>query len=84
MNYTVVWKHEAEDELADFWLMATERQAVADAAYRLERELGNDPLTAGESRDATTRVAFDGPLGVFYEISDADRLVTILKVLRTK
>jgi hypothetical protein len=36
MNYTVVWKHEAEDELADFWLAATDRQAVADAAHRLE------------------------------------------------
>lgn len=81
MNYTVVWKREAEDELADFWIAAPDRQLIADAAYRLERSLGEDPSALGESRNATTRVAFDGPLGVFYEVSDDDRLVTVLKVL---
>jgi hypothetical protein len=84
MNYTVVWKPEAEDELAEFWMTATDRQAVADAAYRMERALGDHPLSTGESRNATTRVAFDGPLGVFYEVSDADLLVTILKVIRAR
>jgi hypothetical protein len=82
MNYTVVWKREAEDELADFWMAAIDRQSIAAAAHRLERALGDHPLTIGESRNETTRVAFDGPLGVFYEVSDADRLVTVLKVLR--
>jgi hypothetical protein len=82
MKYTVVWKREAEDELATYWMAATDRQSIAEAAHRLEQALGDRPLAIGESRNAATRVAFDGPLGVFYEVSDADRLVTVLKVLR--
>ena len=81
MSFTVVWKPDAEDDLADRWLTTVDRSAVADAANHLEQTLATDPLAAGESREGMTRVAFEGPLGVVYDVSEADRLVTVLQVL---
>ena len=80
MKFTVTWKADAQDELADLWMRSVDRQAVSDAAQRLERMLGNDPLNVGESRSGVTRLAFDAPLGVMFDVSIDDCLVTVLHV----
>jgi mRNA-degrading endonuclease RelE of RelBE toxin-antitoxin system len=80
MNYTVGWKTDAEEELADLWMRDPNRQAVNDAAKHLEELLGDDPLNVGESREGLIRIAFEKPLGVIFDVSPDDRLVTVLHV----
>lgn len=81
MKFTVVWKPDAEGELAEFWMNKPDRHSLAAAANRLEALLADDPLNAGEGRSGTTRIVFDGQLGLVFDVSEADRLVTVLQVL---
>ncbi len=80
MRYTVTWHPDAEDELADLWMRSADRQAVTDAARRLDQLLGNDPQSVGESRRGISRIAFDDPLGIVFDLLEDDRLVTVLQV----
>ncbi len=80
MRYTVVWRPIAESRLAELWIESPDRQAIADAADYLDAMLRRDPHSIGESRAANTRVAFQGPLGLLYEIHDDDRTVAVLNV----
>jgi hypothetical protein len=82
MRYTVVYKPSAEQELAQSWMAAPDRQAVTEAANRVDALLATDPLGCGESRSGATRVLFEPPLMVFYEVREEDRLVEVLKVRR--
>jgi hypothetical protein len=83
MSYTVVWKKKALDRLAEIWLAASDQSDVSDAANGIDQHLANDPWTHGESRDQDVRVFFVPPLAVLYSISDADRLVEVLRVWRS-
>jgi len=80
MSHTVVWKPAAEDELAQFWADAADRAAVADAANEIDRLLRASPHDQGESRSDSMRVMFVHPLGVFFHVSEEDRLVSVLRV----
>jgi hypothetical protein len=79
MSFTVEWSKEAEDELARIWLNAADRQAVTDAARKIDAVLRVRPASSGESRDPGQRVVFELPLAVLYELSDK-RLVKVLVV----
>jgi hypothetical protein len=48
-------------------------------ADRLETLLADDPLNVGESRQDLSRIAFEKPLGIIFDVSPEDRLVTVLK-----
>ena len=80
MNYKVVWKKSAEDRLAEIWLSASDRNAVSDAAYLIEKRLAANPLNVGESRDGDIRIAFEGPLSMLFVIRDQKKLVRVLAV----
>ena len=82
MKYTVAWKPSAEKELARLWLAAPDRTAVSAAANRIDALLGSNPGAQGESRSGATRILFMSPLAVFYEVSEQDRFVDVLKVWR--
>lgn len=81
MNYVFEMAPAAEDQLAAAWLAAPDRDAVAAASFRIERELGRRPLTIGESRTSSVnRTYFDHPLGVEYEVIEDDKRVRVLRV----
>jgi mRNA-degrading endonuclease RelE of RelBE toxin-antitoxin system len=80
MTYTVTYKPSAENELAELWLNAPDRQTVADAANRIDSLLGANPHNQGESREQQTRILFERPLAVQFEIHDANRVVEVLKI----
>jgi hypothetical protein len=80
MNYTVTYKPSAEQELAGLWITTPIRQAVTDAANRIDYLLRIDPHHQGESREGNVRIAFERPLAVQFEIHDHDLLVEVLKV----
>jgi hypothetical protein len=80
MSYTVTWHPDAEDELADLWMRSADRHAVNVAARRPDQILINDPLSVGESRRGVSRIAFEDPLGIIFDVFEDDRLVTVLHV----
>lgn len=81
MNWTVIYRPDAADDLATIWLNATDRQAIADAANSIDRQLGMAPLTAGESREGNNRILCEGPLAVFYDVDVQDRIATVWAVV---
>ena len=82
MKYTVVWRPTALQRLADLYNNAADRQSVTSAANHIDKLLGRDPLAQGESRGGPTRILLIEPLGVYYDVSEDDRLVTVWAVWR--
>jgi plasmid stabilization system protein ParE len=80
MTFTVTYKPSAEHELADIWINASDRQAVAAAANRIDQLLRTNPHQQGEARDENIRVLVERPLAVQFEIHDEDRWVEVLRV----
>jgi len=80
MRYTVTWKPSVEQRLADIWITAPDRRAVADAVNVIDKSLRFDPHNQGESRDSTTRILIVLPLAVVYDVRTEDRLVEVLSV----
>jgi hypothetical protein len=78
MNYTVLWSPTAEQELADLWLQATDRDPVTRAAHAIDQRLQTDPENEGESRPGDRRVLFVPPLGVIFFVRPDDRCVDVL------
>ena len=83
MTYTVVWTPSSQGDLATLWLSASDRNAVAAASDYFDEQLRVDPYADSESRPLNKRVMFAKPLGIVYQVSDDDRLVTVLGVWRT-
>ena len=79
-RFTVVWKREADDELADIWLEATVRNAVNVAAAAIDHELADDPAAKGEAVKNGLFKLVIRPLAVLFSISDDDRLVRVQAV----
>jgi hypothetical protein len=80
MIYTVTYKPSAEGELVDLWINVVHRQPITDAANRIDALLRSAPHEQGESRDHQTRILFERPLAIQFEIRDDDCLVEVLKV----
>jgi hypothetical protein len=80
MNYSVDWLPDAEQELADLWLLATDREAVTKASYLIDQRLGTDPENEGESRSDGRRILFVAPLGVIFRVRQNEWKVTVLHV----
>ena len=78
MSYTVTWTPSAESDLTAVWLVAPDRVAVTLAAHQIEQRLKVDPLGAGESRESSvSRVVFQAPLAVGYDVVEDDKVVFI-------
>jgi len=82
MKYTVVNAPIADEQLADIWLKATDRQGVSDAFNRIESSLKNDAHLQGRQHPSGWRVMMMPPLVVAFRVSEDDRLVRILSVVR--
>lgn len=80
MSYSIIWSDDAEQQLADTWMNAADPNAVTAAANRIDYLLSRDPLGQGESRDGNDRIAFEGPLGVIYQVDSAAQQVTVVSV----
>ncbi len=79
MRYTVIWTKMARGHLANLWIHAANRQAVTDAADRIDWALRDDPEKKARpfGRFFTYE---DQPLAVLIEIDPGDRMVRILTV----
>jgi hypothetical protein len=81
MKYTVIWLKAALDLLAELWVNASNRQEITDAANAIDAQLRIDPYAYSESRTTDSqRILIYPPLGIAFEVSDADCLVTVYAV----
>ena len=79
-RYTVVWSRPAENQLAQLWTDAANRQAVTDAANAIDTELATKPLEKGLILSEGLRVLNVPPLHVLFTVQEADRLVQVVLV----
>ena len=79
-RYTVVWHDDAQDQLAELWMNASDRRLVTLAANAIDRHLANDAETKGIGVEGGLRQAIVPPLRLLFSVSEADRIVKILDV----
>jgi plasmid stabilization system protein ParE len=79
MRFTVTWHPSAEQELAEIWLRAADRQSVTQATNMIDQPLASDPLAHGEEFYGD-RILVASPLAVTYSVRQQDRTVQILQV----
>jgi plasmid stabilization system protein ParE len=79
MRFTVTWHPSAEQELAEIWIAATDRQAITQAAHVIDQLLASDPLAQGEEFYGD-RILVALPLAVTFAVNEQDRTVQILQV----
>jgi len=82
MRYSVRWKPNAEQQLAQIWLDASDRAAITSAARRIDLRLERKPTDEGESRGDGRRILFETPLGVRYRVIADDLRVEVLEIWR--
>lgn len=80
VRYTVVWQQNAEQELTTLWCNRTNRQAITDAANRLDAELANDSQQKGVELSERLRALSVPPLKVGFMIEEADRKVIVVMI----
>src|SRR5262245_3968135 len=74
-RYTVISSPIADQQLAEIWLTAPDRDAVTRATAIAERRLAANADQIGESREDGTRVFFVPPLTVYFEVNEQDKVV---------
>jgi len=82
IRYTVVWPAGAEDELAELWVAAPDRDAITAAANSIDLELSADSTTKGTELSEGLRALFAPPLRVLFAVREDDRVVEVLRVRR--
>jgi hypothetical protein len=80
--YTVEWLPSAEQELANLWNQAADRSEVAAAADAIDAALARDPLALGEARGGPTRIVFEVPLAVLFDVDVVARRVVVWDLWR--
>ena len=83
IRFTVVWVRDAQDELADAWLSAPDRNAISDAANLIDSELAVDAAAKGIELSEGIRALFAPPLRVLFTVNGEDRIVEVLRVRRS-
>ena len=78
-RYTVVWTQSAQDELAELWLMAQDRDAVTSAAHAIDQELTQDAPSKGQELHEGLRFLTISPLKVIFTASAEDRAVEVVR-----
>jgi hypothetical protein len=84
VTWRVGWTEAAQQQLAQVWLDATDRDAVNRAVAVLDRHLNLDPAELGESRASNRRIAFQQPLAIIFVVEKRLLLVTVIRVSAPK
>jgi hypothetical protein len=79
VKYTVIWLPDAQDQLAELWMNATDRQTVSDAANQADHVLAEDPETKGVEFYGDRYLTVP-PLRVVFRVKPDDMLVEVTMV----
>ena len=80
IRYTVVWHDEAQNQLAEIWINASDREAVRLSVNAIDRHLANDAESKGTKIEGDLRQLVVPPLRLLFSVSEPDRLARILDV----
>jgi hypothetical protein len=61
----------------NLWNHAADRNEVAAAADAIDAALARDPVTLGEARADRTRIVFQAPLAVLFDVDRSTRKVIV-------
>lgn len=81
-RYTVTWHPEAENELTELWLLATDREDITAAVQAIDVALATDASARGETVAEGLRFLIAPPLRVLFVIREADRVAQVELVRR--
>lgn len=84
MKHRVFWSPRAEQRLEEIAIVAADPTAVVAAARAIDKRLVHDPRNLGESREENTRIAFQGTLGIHFEVLDDVQTAIVLDVWRVR
>lgn len=76
MKYMVIWLPDAQDQLAELWMNATDRNAVTQATHQIDQILAQDPSMAGEDFYGD-RLLIVPPLQIVFAIRPEDLIVEV-------
>jgi hypothetical protein len=79
-RFTVVWSEAAQDHLAQSWIDASDRNAVAQAGNAIDRELAVDPQNKGTEVSEGLRGLDVPPLRALFVVEEQDQLVRVVMV----
>ncbi len=79
MRHTVAWQPDCLNKLTNLWLSSSDRQAITDAANRIDQVLAHSPDKVGQEFYGD-RYWYANPLHVVYSFKPKDMLVSILDV----
>ena len=82
MKWTVLWKPDAESDLAALWVDADDKADLTATSNRIDVLLRKDPLKTGESRADDDRIHFEPPLAVLFTVDAQDCKVFVERVWR--
>jgi hypothetical protein len=82
MNYRVRWLTSVEQDLAQIWIEAQDRNRITAAADQIDQVVGRDPLSFGESHGGQTRIGIMAPLAILFDVDAVNRRVTIWDIWR--
>ena len=82
IRYTVTWHREAEEELAELWLFASDRNEVTAAVQAIDLALASDAPSTGEVVAEGLRCFTAPPLRVLFATQEADRVAQVEIVRR--
>lgn len=79
-RYTVTWLKGAQNDLAQIWIDAADREAVTRAADAIDVELATDAEGRGIPVKEGLRGLYLPPLHVLFTVREPDRLVEVVSV----
>ena len=82
MPFTVTWHREAEGDLAEIWLSASDRNEIAASVQAIDLALSSDATTKGEAVAEGLRAYNSPPLRVLFVARASDRVVQVELVRR--
>jgi hypothetical protein len=80
MNYSVDWSPAARSALAMVWIQSPDRQAVTAAQARIDQLLAADPFGRSTPVSEGLYAIEVRPLRAQFEVSEDDRVVTVVSV----
>ena len=69
-RYTVVWPEDIEDEVAELWLDATDRNKVTAAVDAIDKQLAFDAPQQGDELSEGLRALLVPPVKVLFSVNE--------------
>ena len=82
IRYTVVWQKQTEADLANIWNEGVDRNAIAEAANRIDSELAVDAHMKGTLVSERSRELCVDPLHIMFRVDQMDRRVDVYRISR--